>query len=289
MNSARPQQGAGAEWSGDQAQRTESRGQELSAHAAAYARAGMAVLPLHNPLSGSCSCGDPGCRSIGKHPRILHGKDAATTDVRVIAAWWTCWPDANLGVRPPEGVIVLDVDLRAGGPTALVALLAKQGRHLPPTLTANTGGGGLHAWYACPPPYRGQLCAGVDIKSGSGYLVAPPSLHASGRRYRWANELPIAPAPSWLWQLVRRPATTPSSRVLPAGGSAVDGLVRVVAVAVQGGRNKALHWAACRAAERGAPVDLIDQLRDAARSVGLADAEIERTIRSALTSGRGAA
>ncbi len=291
VTNARPRTaGTGADWSGDHVETTALRGQDLASHAAAYARAGLAVLPLHTPADGGCSCGAPGCLSVGKHPRTAHGKDDATTDIRKIAAWWTCWPEANVGVRPPEGVVVLDVDLRAGGPTALVALLTQQGRHLPPTLTANTGGGGLHAWYSCAPPYRGQLCAGVDIKSSSGYLVAPPSPHASGRRYMWANELPIAPAPPWLRQLIRRPTTLKQNiRSVPAGGSADDGLIRVVATAAQGGRNRALHWAACRAADRGAPADLIDQLRDAARSVGLADAEIERTIRSALTSGRGAA
>lgn len=261
----------------------------LIEHAAAYARAGLAVAPLHNPTGSGCSCGDRECRSVGKHPRTRNGKDDATTDIKRVGSWWVIWPDANIGLRPAEGVVVLDVDPRAGGATSLAELLDGPGRELPPTLTANTGGGGLHIWYRCPGPYRGQLAPGVDLKGHGGYLVAPPSLHASGRRYSWASALDIAPAPEWLRRLIRRPAVPSLARSIATGGSADDGLVRTVAEAAEGGRNAALHWAACRAAERGAPAALLGRLRDAARSAGLEDREIERTLRSALRVGRGAA
>jgi hypothetical protein len=226
----------------------------LAAHAAAYARAGLPVWALHNPVDGGCSCGDRECRSVGKHPRTRNGKDDVTTDRRRIAALWTCWPDANIGLRPAEGVAVLDVDPRHRGDSTLVALLGDLGKQLPATLTANTGGGGLHIWFASPGSYRGQLCEGVDIKSSAGYVVAEPSLHASGRRYRWAKEHQIAPAPSWLPKLIRRPSLTPSYRPIAVGGSGEDGVVRTVAIAAKGDRNKALHWAARRGAETAPPL-----------------------------------
>ncbi len=254
----------------------------LAAHAAAYARAGLRVLPLHWPTPAGCSCARGDCPSPAKHPLTPHGKDDATTNLDAIGSWWAIWPQANIGVRPADGVAVLDIDPRAGGAVRLVELLATCGVQLPPTLTANTGGGGIHAWYRCPPPYRGQLCTGVDVKTSSGYVAAPPSLHASGRRYLWANELEIAPAPGWLRKLIRRPPIAAPTRPVAAGGSAEDGLVRTVATVAEGGRNRALHWAACRAAERGAPAALLQRLRDAARSVGLDDREIESTLRSAL-------
>jgi len=210
--------------------------------------------------------------------------DDATTDLRRIAALWACWPEANIGLRPPEGTVVLDVDPRAGGDRALAELVDQHGP-LPTTLIANTGGGGLHIWLCCPGPYRGQLARGIDVKSSSGYLVAPPSVHASGRRYEWANRAGITPASSRLRRLIRRPEPQPGRSAL-SRGTADDGLVRVVATAAEGGRNRALHWAACRAAERGAPAGLLDQLREAARSTGLEDREIEKTVRSALRGSR---
>jgi hypothetical protein len=267
---------------------------EIGAHAVAYARAGHPVLPLHWPTSSGCSCTRADCPSEGKHPLTGRGKDDATTDAETVADWWARWPKANIGLRPAEGVVVLDVDAdaRSGGVSTMLAVL---GDHppLPPTATALTGGGGLHLWFSCPGPFRGELVRGVDLKASTGYVVAPPSLHASGRRYAWSVQEPIAPAPAWLVPQVQRHVVAPLAvpkavgrfSALSGGGDAEDGLVRKVAEAEPGNRNKALHWAACRAVERGAAPDLLDRLRDAARSVGLDDREIEQTLRSARRTG----
>ena len=83
----------------------------------------------------------------------------------------------------------------------------------PETAEAITGGGGRHLYFRARdglhPP--GSLAPGIDVKSGPGsYVVAPPSLHANGRRYAWdgvgdpldaLRNLPLAPA--WTY---RRPA-----------------------------------------------------------------------------------
>ncbi|WP_100501942.1 bifunctional DNA primase/polymerase [Geodermatophilus chilensis] len=290
MTNARPNEvGTGAVMAGGHDERTGSHRLNAAQHAAAYARAGLHVLPLAWPIASGCSCGRRDCPSPAKHPLTPHGKDDATTDIKRIGSWWAIWPEANIGLRPAEDVAVLDVDPRAGGAARLAELLAACGVQLPATLTANTGGGGIHAWYQCPGPYRGRLCEGVDIKSSSGYLVAPPSRHMSGRSYSWATEVPITTAPSWLRKLIRRPEGAHRPITTMSTSAAADGLVRTVASAQEGGRNRALHWAACRAAERGAPADLLDQLRAAARSVGLDEREIEKTIRSAMSTGRSVA
>jgi len=242
-------------------------------HALGYARVGLDVLPL-----------TPG----GKAPLVLagsaHGKDDASSDVEQVRDWWVQRPDANIGIRPAVGVVVVDVDPRSGGASALVTLTRPQGG-LSPTWTAWTGGGGLHCWYRAAGPFRARLCEGVDLKSHSGYVVVPPSLHPSGTRYVWANDLPIAEAPPWLVALMRKPVMPlrPALGVLGgvASARADDALVGVVARARTGGRNDALHWAACRAAERGSPPALVGKLRRAGTNVGLPAEEIERTLASA--------
>jgi predicted P-loop ATPase len=58
----------------------------------------------------------------------------------------------------------------------------------------------------------GALGPGVDIKSDGGYVVAPPSLHASGDRYDWRPECnpgDTAPAPCPQWVLDRLQARKP--------------------------------------------------------------------------------
>ena len=72
------------------------------------------------------------------------------------------------------------------------------------------GGGGYHYYFQHPgvTPLRGQVpgYSGLDIKGDDGYVVAPSSLHHSGRRYHWLTDwrtTPIAPLPLWLLDLIR--------------------------------------------------------------------------------------
>jgi len=251
---------------------SDSSAPDLLSHAVAYARVGLDVLPL-----------TPG----GKTPLgrlVPSGKDDASHDVAQVLDWWVQCPTANIGIRPAPGVVVVDVDPRDGGATALVELSRPHGG-LTPTRCAWTGGNGLHAWYRAAGPFKGTLCRGVDLKGHGGYVVAPPSLHPSGKRYVWGNTLPIAEAPAWLAAMMRKPVLPlrPALGVLGgvASARADDALVGVVARARTGGRNDALHWAGCRAAERGSPPALVAKLRRAAVDVGLPADEIERTLTSA--------
>jgi uncharacterized protein YdaU (DUF1376 family) len=73
---------------------------------------------------------------------------------------------------------------------------------LPDTLTAITGNG-KHLYFKHPggtvKNSTSQLAAGVDVRADGGYVVAPPSLHANGERYRWEEAgKPMAVLPDWL-------------------------------------------------------------------------------------------
>lgn len=135
-----------------------------------------------------------------------------TTDE--LEGWFTRWPEANLGIVTGaiSQLVVLDVDPAKGGSASLTALEACYGR-LPPTLTAETGGGGRHFYFhhaGCAIACAIGLRPGLDLKAEGGYVVAPPSIHPNGRPYRFLpgahGELrEPAPLPLWIASLVREP------------------------------------------------------------------------------------
>lgn len=141
--------------------------------ALAYAAHGWAVFP---------------CRPRGKMPITAHGVKDATTDPDKIEAWWTDTPDANIGIATgaPSGIWVVDIDGEAG--LQSLRRLATIGHELPMTVSSGTGHG-THLFYAIPPGAtirnRAGVWAGVDIRGDGGYVIAPPSLHPSGKTYRW--------------------------------------------------------------------------------------------------------
>jgi P4 family phage/plasmid primase-like protien len=164
------------------------------AHASRYAEQGWAVVPLHTVgKDGSCSCKEgEECPRPGKHPRTRHGVKDATTDHDQVRRWWADDPLANVGIATgaETGILVLDVDPRHGGTSTMEKLQAELGP-LPATVTASTGGGGRHLMFAYP-SFRVRkdtngksLGPGVDILSDGCIMVAPPSRHVSGKRYRW--------------------------------------------------------------------------------------------------------
>jgi len=150
------------------------------------------------------------CRPRGKEPLTDHGFKDATTDVETIRAWWQKWPNANVAIPTGQATfVVLDVDVRAGGDDALRDLIARYGP-LPDTPTVITGGGGTHYYFKPPAtPLRcSRLADGLEIKADGGYVVAPPSVHPSGRAYAWElsshyEDVPLADLPAWLLELAQ--------------------------------------------------------------------------------------
>jgi hypothetical protein len=215
-----------------------------------------------------------------KSPITNHGHLEATTDRDKIKLWWTKWPYAMIGAPVPESLLVIDLDPRNGGDLEkLIALVGD----LPPTLTVWSGrnDGGRHLYYLRPPgPLTStRLPEGIDLKA-NGYCIVPPSIHpATGLPYRWEDR-PVAPLPSRLRQLLR-PAPLPVRTYRGGSSKASAGLVRTVANAAVGQRNRILFWASCRAAEKG----LIDQIEDdlvaAALTNGLTETVARRTVASA--------
>lgn len=187
----------------------------LLEYALMYAGMGLPVHPLHTPERDGCSCGRTQCPNMGKHPRTKNGVKDAATDPGQITAWWTRWPEANIGFAAggASKILVLDVDCNhEKGKYGDETLAALEGEHgpLPETWLCLTGGGGLHYYFT----YDGEdvkndveFLPGLDIRTTGGYVVVPPSLHASGQRYIWEGahepwDTPLAPLPDWLRDLI---------------------------------------------------------------------------------------
>jgi hypothetical protein len=177
-----------------------------------------------------CSCPrGAACTSKAKHPRTPHGVADATTDGHAITSWWRRWPQAGIGIATgaTSGLVVVDVDPRHDGIASLRRLQAEHGP-LPRTATVRTGGGGGHIYLRLPAgrsvrsrcPLAGY--PGVDLKADGGYVVAPPSLHASGRRYEWHRRERIAEAPGWLLDLAAREEPRPDLTPRRVGGDLRD-------------------------------------------------------------------
>ena len=162
--------------------------------ALAYAGHGWAVFPLHTAVDGVCDC-RKACSPLqaGKHPRTMDGFKSATTDPEKIAHWWGMWPTANIGIATGKvsGIVVVDIDPRNGGLDTVDAIREKVPLFLPETARVRTQGGGWHLYYQYAAKRMKKAAgAGIDIKSDGGYVVAPPSVGASGA-YVWvvAGEL----------------------------------------------------------------------------------------------------
>lgn len=140
--------------------------------------------------------------------RGSHGHLDATTELAEIAALFgDSWRTPNIAVScAPSGIVVVDVDVRNGGDETLGALEHKHGP-LPhtPRVLSGSGDGSTHYYFSADAAARYPIALGpgVDVKHAGGYVLLPPSRHASGRTYRWdlgasLTDTTPAPAPTWM-------------------------------------------------------------------------------------------
>jgi Bifunctional DNA primase/polymerase, N-terminal/Primase C terminal 1 (PriCT-1) len=153
------------------------------------------------------------CQPRDKQPAVANGVKAATTDAETIRQWWRQLPEANIGIATgtPSGIFILDVD-SIDAEAELRKLEAQHGA-LPATVEVITARG-RHVYFQMPDaPIRnsaGKLGPGLDIRATGGYVLAPPSIHPTGRRYEWSVDCAsaIAQAPAWLLRLIAAPTNS---------------------------------------------------------------------------------
>jgi hypothetical protein len=287
---------------------TPARYPSVTSAALVYVRQGWPVFPCHTPMRMRvpCSCGHVDCSSAGKHPRVRGGLHAATLDEGQVRRWWQRWPGANVGIRTgaASGLVVIDVDPQHGGDRSLAALIERHGEFFAACRTVRTGSGGVHLYFRHPgTAVRNdtgrRLGAGLDVRGDGGYVVGPPSLHASGRRYKLAAIPDALPEmPEWLIaRLVRDPEPPPFPSTQHIGAlldrwaqAALNGELERLRTAVEGSRNDTLNRIAFRlgqiVAAGGLEEDKVEELLvDGARAIGLGQREAVSTVRSGLRAG----
>ncbi len=181
-----------------------------------YISQGWAVLPLYTiGKNKRCSCGKKDCKSPGKHPYAPYapnGVKDATTDKDTIERWFDGETKLNIGVcaGAASGLVLLDIDPQHGGNESIKKY------SVPKTVEVITGGGGTHYYFKHPGLHvdvrnsAGALGPGLDVRGHHGYVVAPPSVHITGKQYRWKIDpraIEIADCPEWIYKTTKRPQT----------------------------------------------------------------------------------
>lgn len=148
-----------------------------------YGSAGIAIFPLE---------------PRGKRPITRNGFKDATTDPATITAWWEQTPDANIGAPTGThrlGKVTFDV-VDVDGYEGIHSMWLTPERyvdHLHIIGHATTSRPGGHHLFV-PPRGLGNKTAlypGVDFRGAGGYVVMPPSVGATGRRYAWLRPLDL--------------------------------------------------------------------------------------------------
>jgi hypothetical protein len=196
-----------------------------------YCRVGLSVIPVCRPMPTGCSVpwhnghsDDPTRR--GKIPAVkweAYQVEAAHTDQ--VDEWWTN-VEHNVGIvtGAVSQLVVLDADGEAGV-RALDELRVPRETWLQRTGRED---GGLQLFFRHPGPgvkisNRAGVRPGLDVRGDGGYVVAPPSLHRSGREYAWISlpdSVALAPLTPDLLAVLTS-AALPSTTNGTAGGDVI--------------------------------------------------------------------
>lgn len=159
-----------------------------------------------------------------------------------VTRWWTLHPTDGIALAtgPVSGVVVIDVD---GGkcPNVDTDLISRTGRE---------SGNGRHLFCKWQKGIRNRtnLIEGVDIRGEGGYVILPPSLHASGRTYAWISEGKPGKVPAWVTETIEEHETTDNKagwvdkllRDGPADGTWNDSTAKIAGVYLSAGMSESI-------------------------------------------------
>ncbi len=106
--------------------------------------------------------------------------------IETVKEWFKQWPECELGIITGSisNLIVIDLDgiegikegLKLGLRSSVVAITGK----------------GKHLYYKWQENIKNsvRIRPGIDIRAENGFVLAPPSIHPNGKRYRWERFVP---------------------------------------------------------------------------------------------------
>jgi hypothetical protein len=257
---------------------------------------------------------------VGKHPASSNGQKDATCDLDMVEVFWPHGLTRNVGVyAKPSNFFVIDIDPRNGGDVSFEKFEADLNYPFVDTVEAFTGSyevngreiRGRHLYFA----YEGNQSLiskfkksddlnGIDIKH-NGYVVVPPSRHASGINYEWREghapwEIEMAEAPQDLLHVLQRVTSASSARgalpsgellefieeakvTTPYGAAALAIELEALSEAREGTRNDTMYEVGRHLAEliSGGQLEgpaTIEELLETSRAIGLSDEEISSVL-----------
>lgn len=145
----------------------------------------------------------------GKKPSLKKWPEKATSELSVAREYLKGNSNIGIATGRESGIVVIDIDPRNGGELGLKSLEKELGT-LPKTVTAQTGGGGLHYIFKYFEGAKKAIPAnGVDFLADGQMFVAAPSIHPeSGEIYSWLiSPFEIEPAElpeAWISRLLKK-------------------------------------------------------------------------------------
>ncbi len=272
---------------------------KIAAEAMEYIAYGWHIVPLHGIKDGKCTCRkDGGCGgSAGKHPIHANWRNNCITTEDELLATLDRHPHMNIGVLlgPESGIMDIEFDTPEGKKTADRLLEGM----ITPTYVS---GKSTHRLYKFDPDLvvgKGRLdWQGLEIRTGgegnSIQSVFPPSMHHSGKQYKWLRGLghsdcePIDLPDHVVAQLINNPDGEVFTEVNRPKASKI-----VTEVVTEGARNDKLFRFACsQAGAYGAKCSEPEQFADivnVVRSINLTQCdppmttdEVDTIVRSAV-------
>jgi hypothetical protein len=182
-----------------------------------------------------------------KKPLVKGWQRSATHDLEIVERVWHEHPEANIGIRCGNGLIVIDADSEIGE-TAL------REYELPNTTTVKSARG-KQFYFRGDGSTRAAILPDVDVRGRGGLVVGAGSVHPSGARYAYVispAEAPPARLPKALETLISRENQSSLRRYSPPSSTSICTSVTTVITPIRRGRRnqtlfdyaRAMHAAA---------------------------------------------